>query len=121
MPPVNVSVSLTQATLALGVANMRYWSMVARRVQRELRHWEHRAHEITDPVLREHALGKLTEERFNAEVAATLATLAPWRRRSRVVVATVAFQVMYDYLDAVSEQPVADPLRNGRRLYGAFA
>ncbi len=120
MPPVNVSVSLRQAVFALGLANLRYWSTVAGQVRRELRGWERRAREIADPVLRGHAVAKLEQEHFNAEVAATLATLAPRRHRKHVIAATVAFQVMYDYLDAVGEQPVADPLRNGRHLYAAF-
>lgn len=105
----------------MGVANLRYWSTVARQVRRELRRWDARACQIGDPVLRGHARSKLDEERFNAEVAATLATLAPRRHRRQAVAATVAFQVMYDYLDAVGEQPVADPLRNGHQLYRAFS
>ena len=107
--------------MSLGTANLRYWSTVARHVRRELRHWDARAYQIADPVLRGHARAKLDGERFNAEVAATLATLAPRHHRRRAIAATVAFQVMYDYLDAVSEQPVADPLRNGQQLYRAFA
>lgn len=112
---------LGSAALALAVANARYWLAVAPSVQRELRRWDERARAIPDPVLREHALAKLRDERFNAEVAATLATLAPRAARQRTIVAMVALQVIYDYLDAVSEQPVADPLGNGRCLYGAFA
>jgi tetraprenyl-beta-curcumene synthase len=66
------------------------------------------------------ALEKLREERFNAEVAATLATLAPREHRKHVVEAIVAYEVMYDYLDGLTEQPVADPLHNGHALYRAF-
>lgn len=117
---VNVSVSLRQASVALGVANVRYWSMVTLQVHRELRRWEAHAALIADPSLRRHARAKLEQERFNAEVAATLATLAPRRWRPRTITAIVAFQVMYDYLDAISELPVVDPLRNGHQLYHAF-
>ncbi|MGB2710973.1 MAG: DUF2600 family protein [Conexibacter sp.] len=111
---------MAQGLRALALANVRYWVSVAPHVRRELRHWERRAAAIADPALRAHALGKLRDEHFNAEVAATLATLAPRRQRQLVVTAIVAFQIVYDYLDAVSEQPVADPLANGRQLYGAF-
>ena len=117
---LNVSVSMCQASVALGIANVRYWSMVTVRVHRELRRWEAHAALIADPSLRAHARAKLDLERFNAEVAATLATLAPRQWRTRTITAIVAFQVMYDYLDAVSEQIVADPLRNGHQLYRAF-
>jgi tetraprenyl-beta-curcumene synthase len=113
--------SLSRAVLALGVANARYWPSVAPAVRAELRRWERYAHSIDDPTLRAHAVEKLRDERFNAEVAATLATLAPRRWRREVVAASVAFQVIYDYLDAVTEQPVAHPLSNGRQLYRAFA
>jgi tetraprenyl-beta-curcumene synthase len=118
--PANGRVTLGRGVLALGVANARYWLTVAPRVRGELRRWRVRADAIADPVLRAHALGKLADAGAHAQVIATLATLAPPRERERVVVATVAFEVLYDYLDAVSEQPVADPLGNGRQLYRAF-
>lgn len=109
------------AALALGRANLRYWPTVYPQVRRELRRWDRRALAIPDPALRAQALEKLREERFNTEVAATLATLAPPSQRRAVVVAIVALEVMYDYLDGLSEQPVADQLANGRQLYRAFA
>jgi tetraprenyl-beta-curcumene synthase len=94
--------------LALVVANLRYWSTVAPVVRLELRRWEQAAQEIPDARLRELALGKLTEERFNPQLAATLATLAPRRNRRCVVEAIVALQVLYDYLDVLGEQPNFD-------------
>jgi tetraprenyl-beta-curcumene synthase len=106
--------------LALAVANARYWTSVAPIARTQLRRWEQRARQIPDPALRELALAKLRTERFNAEVAATLATLAPRAQRARTVEAIVALEVMYDYLDGLTEQPVADPLRSGRRLFRAF-
>jgi tetraprenyl-beta-curcumene synthase len=63
---------------------------------------------------------KLRDERFNAEVAATLATLAPTAYREPAIEAIVAFEVMYDYLDGLTEQPAAEPLRDGRQLFSAF-
>jgi tetraprenyl-beta-curcumene synthase len=80
-----------------------------------------RAHAIDDPLLRGLALEKLRDQRLHAQTAATLATLAPSRSRRHVVRAIVALQVMYDYLDALTEQPLSDPLEAGRCLSRAFA
>ena len=112
--------SLGGPALALAVANGRYWSSVAPLARAQLARWEDRALAIKDPALRALALEKLRDERFNAEVAATLATLAPRPQRARTVQAIVALEVMYDYLDGLTEQPAADPLRSGGRLFTAF-
>lgn len=106
--------------VALMRANARFWPTVLPEVRRELRGWDRRAAAIPDRVLREQALAKLSEERFNTEVAATLATLVPPIRRWRAIQAIVAFQVAYDYLDGLTEQPVPRPLAAGRQLYRAF-
>ena len=93
------------AGLALVLANVRYWSTVAPLARTQLARWEQAARTIPDPKLRALATEKLADERFNAEVAATLATLAPRAQRSIVVEAIVALQVLYDYVDVLSEQP----------------
>jgi tetraprenyl-beta-curcumene synthase len=111
---------MARAGVALVVANARYWPTVAPLVRRQLSRWERRARAIPDPVLQAQASGKLHDERFNAEVAATLATLAPKAHRESAVEAIVALQVMYDYLDVLTEQPLGDPLRDGHRLFEAF-
>jgi tetraprenyl-beta-curcumene synthase len=108
------------AGLALVLANVRYWTTVAPIVRAQLTRWEQAAQAIPDPALRALALGKLRDERFNAQVAATLATLAPRSRRSDVVEAIVALQILYDYLDVVSEQSMADPVRDGLGLFAAL-
>jgi hypothetical protein len=94
--------------VALVLANVRYWSTVAPLVRAQLARWEQGARAIGDPKLRAFAIEKLRDERFNAEVAATLATLAPRSCRARVVEAIVALQVLYDYLDVLGEQPHLD-------------
>ena len=66
------------------------------------------------------ASGKLRDERFNAQVAATLGTLAPRSHRVRVIEAIVALQVLYDYIDVLSEQPTAEPPIDGRQLFTAL-
>jgi tetraprenyl-beta-curcumene synthase len=101
-------------------ANARFWPTVLPQVHRGLRHWEDAARQIPDETLRGLALAKIADESFNTEVAATLATLTPRRRRARVIEAIVALQVMYDYLDGLSEESVEDPLDSSRRLFGAF-
>jgi tetraprenyl-beta-curcumene synthase len=112
--------SAAEAAVALIRANARFWPTVLPEVRRELRGWDRRARLIPDPVLRAQALAKLRHERFNTEVAATLATLVPPVRRRKVTEAIVALEVMYDYLDLLTEQPVSEPLADGRQLYRAF-
>ena len=65
---------VARAGIALVVANIRFWPTVAPLVSAQLKRWERRARVIDDPVLKKLALQKLRDERFNAEVAATLAT-----------------------------------------------
>jgi tetraprenyl-beta-curcumene synthase len=111
---------LAQAHVALALANARYWPTVAPLVRAQLEGYKQHAQTIRDPVLQALALEKLSDQRFHAQVAATLATLAPRAHREHAVQAIVAIEVIYDYLDALTEQPVPDPLGNGRRLSQTF-
>ena len=111
---------LAHAGLALVLANARYWTTVAPQVRAELARWRARASEIEDAELRTLALHTLQGEGFAAEVAATLTTLTPHRQRATAVRAVVALEVMYDYLDGLTEQRAPDPLANGRLLFKAF-
>lgn len=95
-------------TVALVLANARYWPTVAPPARAQLARWEKAAQAIDDPALRALALGKLRDESMNAKTAATLATLAPRARRTRVVEAIVALQVLYDHLDALDERAAAN-------------
>lgn len=97
-----------------------YWLSIHRQVRRELATWDLHAKKIPDPLLREHALGKLTGERLNPEAAALFAVLAPRTQRRRVVSLIVAYQVLYDYLDGVNEEPGFDELRDGLQLHRAL-
>ncbi|HTC71813.1 MAG TPA: DUF2600 family protein [Solirubrobacteraceae bacterium] len=109
------------ATLgALAIANARFWPTVAPDVQRALRRWEDPAREIPDSGLRQLALSKLADERFNAEVAATLATLAPGAQRARTVQAIVALELLFDYLDGRTEQPYAYGIAARRSMFAPF-
>jgi tetraprenyl-beta-curcumene synthase len=111
---------LARAGLALVLANARYWTTVAPQVRVQLARWRARSTKIENPQLRLLALRTLDAEGFAAEVAATLATLTPRRHRANAVRGMVALEVMYDYLDGLTEQPAPDPLANGRRLFKAF-
>jgi tetraprenyl-beta-curcumene synthase len=111
---------VARAGLALVLVNVRYWSRVAPLARSELERWRQRALTIGDPVLRALALAKLEEEGFNAEAAAMLATLAPRTHRRRTVEAIVAAEVLYDYLDGLTESPAAEARGDGERLFAAF-
>ncbi len=107
------------------LANARYWSSVAPLARAQLSRWQARAEAIPDIRLMTLATGKLRDERFNVEVATTLATLAPRAQRECAVEAIVALQAMYDYLDVLTERPVAkelwaEPTDDGWHLYGAL-
>jgi tetraprenyl-beta-curcumene synthase len=97
-----------------------YWLAIFPQARRELRSWERRAARIPCPMLRAHALGKLGAEGLTAEGAAAFAIVATARSCRDVVRLAVALEVIYDYIDALGEQPVADPLANNRCLYRAL-
>ncbi|HWX98130.1 MAG TPA: DUF2600 family protein [Solirubrobacteraceae bacterium] len=111
---------IAQVGLALVAANARYWTTVAPIVRSELRRWELHAHAIEDPTLRALALSKLRDEGFHAEAAGMLATLAPRTQRRSIVEAIVALEVLFDYLDGLTERPSPDPLQDGGRLFTAL-
>ncbi len=104
---------LARASLALVRANVRYWLTVAPVVRSQLARWERLARQIPDRELRALALEKLHGEGFNAQVAAMVTTVAPARQRVRAVEATVALEVLFDYLDGLTEAPSDDSIRDG--------
>jgi tetraprenyl-beta-curcumene synthase len=107
--------------LVLPLTLWRYRADALPCARRELREWRRRAVAIPDPTLRAYACETLRDEHANAEGATLLALTAPPERRAAVVRLLVAYQVMYDYLDTLTEQPVAEPLATSRRLHGALA
>jgi tetraprenyl-beta-curcumene synthase len=100
-------------------AAARYWVDVFPCACREIRGWEQAAQKIPDPLLRTLALRALREERGNLEGAAAYAAITPRRHRTGVVRAVIAFQAVYDYADALSEQPDS-PSAGIRRLHQAL-
>ena len=118
-PGQEESTRLSSAVLFAGTAR-RYWMQVfpaARGAQRRLRRL---AEEIPDPVLRRDALVSHRAKGSNSEGLAALAVLAPSAQRAAVARSLVAYQLMLDYLDGVSERPSEDPVANGLRLHLAF-
>lgn len=107
--------------LALALANLRYWPTVAPYVRHELNRWRIRARAIPSHHLRAHATAKLESVAVHAEITATLATLAPRSKRAETARAIVAYEVLYDYLDALTEQPTDDSGPDAHHLYRALA
>jgi tetraprenyl-beta-curcumene synthase len=102
------------------MAGRRYWLGVfptARSTQRCL---QARATTIPDPKLRADAIASHHDKGANSEGLAALAVLAPSERRADVTRSLVAYQLMLDYLDGVSERPSDDPMANGLTLHRAF-
>jgi tetraprenyl-beta-curcumene synthase len=106
---------------AVARVSIAYWLAIQPLVRRELAGWDRRARAIPHPVLRAQALAKLDGERLNPEAAALFAVLAPLRARRRVVRLIVAYQVLYDYLDGVNEQPGFDGLPVGLQMHAALS
>jgi tetraprenyl-beta-curcumene synthase len=97
-----------------------YWLDVFPATRRELRRWRDRAESIPDPKLREDALFTLRTKWGHSEGAAAFAVLAPRAYRRRVVRMAIAYQVMIDYLDTISELPLDDPGGNTLQLHRAL-
>ncbi len=112
------------APIALGGALARalivYWLAVLPRARSELRRWSRLAAEIPEPLLRELALGKLRGEGLTVEGAAAFAILTTREHRGDVVRAVVAYEVLYDVVDAIGELPSPDPLAHNRAVHAAL-
>ena len=101
-------------------AARRYWLQVFPAARSAQRRQLRAAEAIPNPLLREDALVSHRQKGSNSEGLAALAVLAPADKRAAVARSLVAYQLMLDYLDGVSERPTADPLANGLRLHRAF-
>lgn len=102
--PLGEVAPLSRAQLAaVGGAAARELGWGLRLVGRELDGWRARASAIEDPVLREHAIGSLTRKRTLVDGAAFYWIL-PERRDTELLRLLVAFQVLADLLDELSER-----------------
>lgn len=112
------SLSRESASLARAAGRELTWGLAG--TSREVRRWRERASAIPDPLLRADALGALERKRGNVHGAALFWTL-PDRRNRDLLQALVAYEVLADYLDCVSERGATRGLQNGRQLHLALA
>ncbi len=105
---------------AFTAAAHRYWFRVFPVLTFETRRWQARAAAIPSPTLRELALDSQLTKRRSLDGAAAFAAFTPRKSRRALVQTLTAYQVMFDYLDTVSERPSSDPIANGRQLHQAL-
>lgn len=107
----------TQNALARAGAREVIWGL--RLTEREVARWRALARAIPDPELRADALHALEHKRGNIHGAALFWTL-PDRRSPELLRALVAWEVLTDYLDCVSERGAGRGLANGMQLHLAL-
>ncbi len=97
-----------------------YWLHIVPLARNELRTLRAQAAEIPDPVLRRLALESFRRDWVSLEGAAAFAAFASSECRPEVVRLLIALQSIYQYVDAVMEQPCAEPAANARQLHSAL-
>jgi tetraprenyl-beta-curcumene synthase len=105
------------ATLARSTGRELVWGL--RGVSREVSRWREQADAIPDPELRADALSALDEKRGSIDGAA-LFWILPNRRSTELLGVLVAYEVLADYLDCVSERGAGRGIANGRQLHLAL-
>jgi tetraprenyl-beta-curcumene synthase len=105
------------AALARSTGRELFWGL--RGVSREVHRWRELAAAIPDARLRADALRALERKRGNINGAALFWTL-PDRRNEDLLGVLVAYEVLADYLDCVSERGAARGIENGRQLHIAL-
>jgi tetraprenyl-beta-curcumene synthase len=109
-----------QQGLSLAGATTRELLWGLRAVSREVRRWRTRASSIPDAALRADALRSLKSKRASTDGAALFWTL-PDGRSPNLLRLLVAFEVMADFLDNVSERGVQAGTANGIQLHVALS
>lgn len=112
--------ALADEAATLGWALFAHRRSVVPRVRSEQRRWAAAGAAIPDPTLREAALTALRRKGANAEATGVFALLAPRARQTEALGAMTALQTAIDYLDALGERPLEDPLAAGLALHGAL-
>lgn len=97
-----------------------YWCEVVPLACAELRTLRVRARAIPDPVLRSLALESYSRDWVSLEGAAAFAAFAPPGRRAELVRLLIALQSIYQYADALMEQPCREPDLNARLLHSSI-
>jgi tetraprenyl-beta-curcumene synthase len=104
---------------ALANAGARELLWGLRGVSVEIRRWRQRALEIPEPVLRADALAALQHKRTHADGAA-LFWILPRRRNRDLLRLLVAYELIWDLLDNLSERAAAAGQIDGRLLHLAI-
>jgi tetraprenyl-beta-curcumene synthase len=91
-----------------------------RLVAHEVARWRDHATRIPDPTIREDALDALRSKRANIDGAALFWTL-PQKRSVELLRLLVAYDILSDFLDSVSERGAHAGIGNGRQLHRALA
>lgn len=117
--PARRAPQLGSTRLFLSAASA-YWLEVFPAVRRNQKRLRVLAESIPNPQLRADALAAHHDKGSNSEGLAAMAVLAPRAHRARLAESLVAYQLMLDYLDGVSERPAEDPVANGLLLHRAF-
>ncbi len=105
---------------ALGRAATRELVWGLRAVSDEIQRWRERAESIPDEPLREDALYVLEHKRTHAHGAALFWTL-PSCRNFDLLRLLVAYELIWDYLDNLSERAAEHGETDGRHLHMAIA
>jgi tetraprenyl-beta-curcumene synthase len=105
------------ATLARSTGRELIWGL--RGVSREVAGWRERATAIPDRQLRADALAALDRKRGSIDGAA-LFWILPQRRNRDLLSVLVAYEVLADYLDCVSERGAERGVENGHQLHLAL-
>ncbi len=105
------------ATVVRSTARELIWGL--RGVSREVGRWREQAEAIADPQLRADALCALASKRGSIDGAALFWTL-PDHRDHNLLGTLVAYEVLADYLDCVSERGAERGIANGRQLHLAL-
>jgi tetraprenyl-beta-curcumene synthase len=114
--PAPLSARQLRALIA-GAGRELSWGLVA--VAREEHGWRALAAEIPDRSIREDALSALRCKRGQTDGAAMFATL-PRARNPSLLRLLVAYQIIWDFLDSVSERGAGAGQANGRQLHLAL-
>lgn len=122
MPPSAFSnpVPLSAAQLlALASVTARELVWGRRLVSREIRFWRERTSSIVDPAIRADAFDALTRKRGATDGAALFWALLP-RRDPALLRLLVVHELIWDFLDSVSERGAGAGENNGLQLHRAI-
>ncbi len=114
--PLPLRPSQLRALVAATVREL-VWGRAA--VSREIRRWRIAAEQIPDPRIKADALHVLTRKRGNTDGAALFWTLTR-RRDAGLLRLLVAHELIWDFLDNVSERGAHVGQHNGRQLHLAI-